>query len=272
MPKSIKIINRTFKVKTLIIATIAVVVAVAILLILSINNNSNYSASYKKAVTIEQLIASPGGYKGGIIKFIGKVFKTEGSDNSYVLQVYSDIKNSSGNIIVYTTEKFKEGDYVEVSGDVGDKFSGDNAFGASLTVPTVNAISVKSVDADQAIAPTITTKTLNLSKVVGNLTINLQKIEYAKDEIRLFIHFDNADSSKYSFYSFNANLVQNKKKVDTINDYNRTTYSTDSDILANTIKDIKLYYGALDSKSPAAFSFQVTNSSDYSNTDIVFDI
>lgn len=270
MPKSIKIMNKTFKVKTLIIAAIAVVAVV--LLFLSLSSNSNHSASYNKPVSVEQLIASPGGYKGGTIKFVGKVFKVEGSDNSYALQIYSDIKNSSGNIIVYTSEQFKVGDYVEVSGNVGDEFTGDNAFGASLTAPTVNAVSVKSVDADQAIAPVITTKTPNLSKVVGNLTINLQKIEYAKDETRIYLHFSNAGSDNFTFYSFNANLVQNKQKVETVTDYNRTTYVSDSDILANTNRDVKLYYATLDSKSAATFSFQVTNSSDYSEADVVFDI
>jgi hypothetical protein len=270
MPESIKIMNNTFKVKTLIIA--AIVAVVAVLLILSMNSHSNYSANYNKPVSVEQLIANPGGYKGGTIKFVGKVFKVEGSDKSYVLQIYSDIKNSSGNVIVYTSEQFKEGDYVEVSGNIGDKFTGDNAFGASLTAPTVNAVSVKSIDADQAIAPTITTKTPNISKVVDNLTISLQKIEYAKDETRIFLHFSNTGSDNFIFYSFNANLVQNKQKIETLTDYNRTTYVSDNDILADTNRDVKLYYSALDAKSPAIFSFQVTNSNDYSSTDVIFNI
>jgi len=273
MADYICIMNKKFKIKTLvIIGGIVAVIVVAAFMILLLNGRSNSSVSYEKSVSAEQVVADPGGYKGGKIKFIGKVFKAEGSDKSYVLQVYSDIKNSSGNIIVYSVEKFKEGDYVKVSGTIGEKFIGENAFGASLTLPTVSSNTIKSVDADEAVAPTVMEKTLNLSKVVGGLTVNLQKIEYAKNETRLFIHFDNGDSSKYSFYSFNANLVQDKKKINTVTDYGRITYDSDGDILANTIKDVKLYYAALDPKSSAAFSFQVTNDSDYNSTDIIFDI
>jgi len=279
MKKSIKFMDKTVKTKTVIVVVAAFVALVVFVLAIGVlkgssGNSSDAVVASGKKVTAEQLVAAPADHKGDSITFVGKVFSVEGSDDAYALQVYSDIENSDGNIIVYTagSTKYNEGDYIEASGVVDEVNKGENAFGASLTVPTVIADSVKIVDADQAIAPSLTTKTPKLVKTIGGLNITLEKVEYAKDETRIFIHFDNSGADDYTFYDFDAKLVQDRAEIKEVSDYNRTIDNSSSDILSGTAKDVKLYYGKINPENKATLTFEVTDSTNYDATEVVFEI
>ena len=271
--------DKTVKTKTVIVVVAAFVALVVFVLAIGVlkgssGNSSDAVVASGKKVTAEQLVAAPADHKGDSITFVGKVFSVEGSDDAYALQVYSDIENSDGNIIVYTagSTKYNEGDYIEASGVVDEVNKGENAFGASLTVPTVIADSVKIVDADQAIAPSLTTKTPKLVKTIGGLNITLEKVEYAKDETRIFIHFDNSGADDYTFYDFDAKLVQDRAEIKEVSDYNRTIDNSSSDILSGTAKDVKLYYGKINPENKATLTFEVTDSTNYDATEVVFEI
>lgn len=264
--------------RSIILASVIAFVVVAVCVLAIVDSNSKNSSSSKLSTdtTVEapNLVAAPDDYIGTSIKFVGKIFKLEGSAGDYTLQVYSNPKNSDGNIIVFSdsNEKFAEDDFVEITGVVGSSFEGENAFGAKITAPTVNAVTIKTVPADMAIAPTLTEKTPGLQKQIGGLTVTLEKVEYAENETRIVLKYDNKGTTDFSAYSFEANLIQDRKKIETISDYQRTTYDSDSDILAGTTKESKLYYGKLDTGKPATYSFKVTNNDTYDSTDVVFEI
>ena len=56
--------------------------------------------------------------------------------------MWADIEKSENNTIVYIMDKdfdVKQDDYVRIVGKVGDAFEGENAFGGTVSAPTIIA-------------------------------------------------------------------------------------------------------------------------------------
>jgi hypothetical protein len=161
--------------------------------------------------------SDPDAHKGARAEFIGKVFTAPERDNDGTyLQVWEDAQNSENNVIVgYRDPNFpvQEGDYVRVVGTVKGKFTGKNAFGAKLTVPTVIADTLKVVDAIDAAPPAIAT----LGKATGTqagITITVRKVEFAANETRVFVRVRNGSNANVSIYDSSAKAVQSGRQYD----------------------------------------------------------
>ena len=285
MTKPIKIMNKTITRKTLIIFS-AVVILLALILLALVKSGTDSVPSHKQSTSNNAVTASgktvdaaelnndPNTYKGAAIDFTGKVFDVQGSRGDYVLQVYSDADKSDNNIIVYTTDDgtFSEDDYIKVSGIVGGVYEGENAFGAALSVPTVTANSIEKLTADEALAPAKSVVNPKVTKTVGGMAVTLEKVEYADTETRYYIHFNNPTSTEFSYYDFDANLVQSRKKIERIDVYDRGDTDSDSEILANTEQDSKLYFAKVDEASPATLTLEITNNTSYDTSKLSFTI
>jgi hypothetical protein len=181
------------------------------------------SSEHFDASNWEIVESDPDAHKGARAEFVGKVFSAPERDaKGTYLQVWEDAKNSENNVIVgYDDPNFevKEGDYVRVVGTVKGKFTGKNAFGAELTVPTVIADTLKVVDATAAAPPAVATLGRATSTQAG-ITITVSKVEFAADETRVFVHVKNGSNASVSIYDSSAKAVQNGRQFD-------ATFSTD---------------------------------------------
>jgi hypothetical protein len=150
------------------------------------------------------------------VQLVGRVFRVERDTKGTYMQVWMDAKNSDQNTIVgYKDPAFQvnQNDYVTITGEVGKKFEGENALGASLTVPPVLAESVRVVNATAAATPAHTTYGSSPPLAQGGVRIIVPKIEAASDETRVFVRVSNLSDSGFSFYSSSAKLVANGQSI-----------------------------------------------------------
>jgi hypothetical protein len=178
---------------------------------------SGDSSEHFDASNWDVVESDPDAHKGARAEFVGKVFSAPERDaKGTYLQVWEDAQNSENNVIVgYADPNFavEEGDYVRVVGTVKGKFTGKNAFGAELTVPTVIADTVKVVGATAAAPPPLAM----LGRATGTqagITITVSKVEFAAGETRVFVHVRNGSNASVSIYDSSAKAVQNGRQYD----------------------------------------------------------
>jgi hypothetical protein len=266
------IAGRSFRQAHVIVAAVALIAAVALVTYLVTANDSESIDPNGKSVSASDLVASPHDYKNFSIDFTGKVFVVEGKAGEQALQVYSDAENLDGNIIVYnfSSTQYSEDDFVQVKGVVHDASEGENAFGAKLTIPVVIADTIQAVSADEALSPTVKLVKVDQSKKLGKLTVTLSRVEYAENETRLYLTFDNKTSDDYELYTYTSRLVQKRERVKEKSVYDRGEDVTDSDISAGTLEKKKLYYGRVEQGVPATFTTEVMNQTTYESSKLSF--
>lgn len=165
---------------------------------------------------IDLLFSNPKEYKGANIEFTGRVFvKPERDKNSVYLQVFSDPKNSEGNIAVSHNDPNLPVDtdsYVKISGVVKGEMKGTNVFGATLSIPMVEAQSIEIVDYITAVSPTL--ETINVDSEINQhgLIVALNKIEFAEDETRVYLKVKNNSNDSVSIWKHSAKVVQGNKQ------------------------------------------------------------
>ena len=121
------------------------------------------------------------------------------------------------NVIVYIHDKdFKiaEGDYVKITGIVGDVFKGTNAFGAELVVPTVTAREYEIMNYTDAVMPTLKEITVEQTQEQYGYAVTVQKVEFAEKETRVYLKVVNGGSDSFNLYSFNTKLTQDGKQFE----------------------------------------------------------
>jgi len=167
---------------------------------------------------IDLLFSNPKEYKGANIEFTGRVFvKPERDKNSVYLQVFSDPKNSEGNIAVSYNDPNLPVDtdsYVKISGVVKGEMKGTNVFGATLSIPMVEAQSIEIVDYITAVSPTL--ETINVDSEINQhgLIVALNKIEFAEDETRVYLKVKNNSNDSVSIWKHSAKVVQGNKQFE----------------------------------------------------------
>lgn len=163
------------------------------------------------------LNGDPDSYKGASVDIVGKVFQPPESDEGVMyIQMYADPKNLEWNTIVTYEDsglRLREDDFVHVRGTAAGKVEGENAFGATLTVPLVTADSIRVVDSTAAASPAL--RTLSRKQVTqAGVTITVQKVEFAEDETRVFLAVKNGSSAQFSIYSSSGKAVQGGRQYE----------------------------------------------------------
>lgn len=180
------------------------------------------------------LNSDPDAHKGASVDFVGKVFTTpeRDADGTY-LQVWADPENSEWNTIVGIHDpnfQVSDGDYVHVVGTVKGKFTGQNAFGADVTTPTVIADTVEVVDALAAAPPALATLGRGTFTQAG-IAVTVRKVEFAASETRVLLTVKNNSGDSVTVFSSSMKAVQGGRQFD-------STFSTadypelSSDLLA----------------------------------------
>jgi hypothetical protein len=231
------------------------------------------SVALDQNLTGKQLVDNPDGYKCHQVQLVGKVFNTEKKDGKAAVQVWTDAEKSEGNVIVFYEGKvdLANDDYVQFTGVVGDAVNGKNAFGGQVNAPIVNATKIAKISRDIAIAPAIKTVSPKLTQDKSGLAITVKKIEYAKNETRVYMSVKNTGTKTANFYAFDLRLVQNGSQVKDKNVF-EVTNDMPSDILPNTTEEGKLYYEKADPKKPLVISYEGTSTADYSTIEYSFEI
>ena len=155
-------------------------------------------------------------YKYHVVEFVGQLFTApEKYDGGVCFQMFTDIENNNNNTIVYVNDSrftVYDGEYVKVVGVVGDVFEGTNAFGGIVTAPTITAYECEVISYIDAVSPTLKSVYVGSSISKYGYEVMVEKIEFAKNETRVYVKVTNNGGANFTMYSFNAKISQNGKQ------------------------------------------------------------
>ncbi|WP_179295553.1 DUF4352 domain-containing protein [Bacillus sp. FJAT-45350] len=172
-----------------------------------------------------QMLSNPGNFKGSYVDYIGRVFIVEHDADGTYLQIWADPEKNDHNTIVGIPDpnfEVSDGDYIHITGMVKDEFKGENAFGAELIVPLIEANKYEITDYINAISPTRYEVLVDQEQEQSGYTVLIDKIEFGEKDTRVYVTIKNDSDSSISFWSHSAKLVQDGKQYD-------TEYNWDSD-------------------------------------------
>lgn len=182
----------------------------------------------------QKMFSDPKKYKDSAVDFYAKVFvePERDSDGTY-LQAYAN-NNDERNTIIGVKDPdldLSVGDIIHVQGKVKDSFEGENAFGGQVTAPVIIADEIEKADYQTAFAPAYATIELNKIQDQHGYKLEVQKVELADKETRVYVKVSNEMDDKISFYSFNAKLTVNGKQFEEEVNYDAEYPEVQSDIL-----------------------------------------
>lgn len=168
--------------------------------------------------TWAELATDPAAHKGARVDIVGQVFLPPEKDAEGIyFQMYADPRNMEWNTIVGYDDPglvLSDDDFVRVTGWVDGAYTGENAFGAELTLPVITAEQVTVVDATAAASPALHTASDLPAQDQNQVSLTVDKVEFAADETRVFVTVANLSQAKASFYAFNAKAVQGDQQFE----------------------------------------------------------
>lgn len=194
-----------------------------------------------------KVVAQPDDFEGrAAVGITGKVFSVERDGETVALQMYTDDDYGDGNTIVGVSETrsggVKDDDFVRVSGTIGPAFTGENAFGASLTAPTIRADSVTVITALQAAPPAVATTRVNSSQAQSGVTVTLQKVERLERGGRAYLTVRNRSGAEITAYDSGAKLIQGGRQQEPESSFGIDLPSLEGDIQPGVTSDAVLVF------------------------------
>ncbi|HKK95220.1 MAG TPA: hypothetical protein VJ916_02690 [Anaerovoracaceae bacterium] len=122
----------------------------------------------------------------------------------------------------------------------------ENAFGAELILPLINASKVEVVDYSTAFSPALKTIEVNEEQNQSGYKLTLIKVEIAKNETRAFLKIENASDDILSFYSFNSVLTQESNQIEQEDNWGADYPEISSEIQPGIIQEGIVTFGAVD--------------------------
>jgi hypothetical protein len=195
----------------------------------------------------DQVVAQPNGFEGRAAKGItGKVFVLERDAEALALQIYTDDDYGDDNTVVgvlaANANGVQEDDFVRVSGTIGPAFSGENAFGASLTLPTIKADSVEVITPLEAAPAPVATTQVRRSQSQSGVTVSLRKVERLERGGRISLTVRNRSGSEISVYDSNAKFIQGGRQQDAESSFNIELPSLEGDVQSGVTDDAVLLF------------------------------
>ena len=179
---------------------------------------------------INSMFSNPDEYKGKSLRITGKIFvQPSKSGDETVLQIWEDPKNVANNFVVYanTEEEFNNDDFVVVEGIVDGTFEGTNALGGEVKAPKIKAETVTKSSYKEV--------TVNKSQTQKGVSLTVEKIEFAKEETRVYLKIKNNSKYKVNFYDFNSKAIIGSTQYGyEIMDYNADYAKVDSELSPKT--------------------------------------
>ncbi|NCC42596.1 MAG: hypothetical protein EOM18_03215 [Clostridia bacterium] len=219
---------------------------------------------------IPSLFTSPDEYKDKYVSLTGKVFTMPevSSDGITALQCWHDTENFSNNFIVYvngTDTTFNSDEYIVVDGKVLGEFTGENLVGGTITASIIQADSIEIQSYIDAVVPTLYEMAINDGKSEqNNISISIEKVEFAEKETRFYVTETNNSESNFSFANYSAKVTQNGKQIEqdmtSMSSYNGNYEELPDELLPQISASGVLVFPAMDSS--ASFKFYIEGYSD----------
>ncbi|MGX8834924.1 hypothetical protein ACWG0P_12050 [Amedibacillus sp. YH-ame6] len=231
---------------------------------------------YVAEADIKKVYSAPEDYKGKYIKLTGLMLGgVEESEDGFAFQMWQDTENYKNNTVVYLKEdpKLSDKDYVILEGKILGEFEGENAFGSAVTAPAIQAVSVKKGDYKSVIAPTLKEVALeNVSSTQNDVTISISKVEFAKNETRVYMKIVNNSGAQFNFYSFNTNAIQGTKQYEHELNFKADYPEIQSDIRSGVTEEGVLVYPVMEQTDFKVIASGSSDNYDLDFTDFEFNV
>ena len=152
----------------------------------------------------------------------GRVFNIEHDGNKHVFQINADPKNYDGNTLIYyegADPGIIKNDFIRATGTIQKDMPYKNAFGASMSAPLLSASSIEKINYRDAVSPTLASVEPNIVSEQNGYSITVQKIEFAKDETRVYVSLTNNGAGRLTVYDYSAVIIQDGKQINTETNY-----------------------------------------------------
>ncbi|MDX5476605.1 MAG: DUF4352 domain-containing protein [Bacillaceae bacterium] len=234
----------------------------------STETKTDTSKTSKEPLTAQeftQMLSNPKNFKGSYVEYVGKVFTVEKDENGTYLQVWADPEKSDNNTIVAIQDpnfNVTDEDFIIIKGTVRDEFKGENAFGAELILPVIDAESYEVADYITAVSPTLHELAVNQGQDQHGYVVNVEKVEFGQKDTRVYVSIKNESDSTINFWSFDAKLVQGGKQLDVDYAWEANYPELQSDIRPGVTSEGILSFPTLDFESGEAIKLYLNGSSD----------
>ncbi|MBO8173092.1 MAG: DUF4352 domain-containing protein [Bacillaceae bacterium] len=220
--------------------------------------------SHGKVYTNEdypKIYATADQHKGARVHLKGQIFlEPERDEDGTYFQMYADPDGMEFNTIVGIQDPdldVKDGDFVEVEGEIKDLMQGENLMGGKLEVPVVLASSVKVIGYIEAASPTLKKVEVGTTLMQHGYELTLEKIELAEKETRVYVTVTNNSQDTITFYDFNTRAIQGNKQLDGGEmNINADYPEVQSDILPGVESSGIVLFPPFDPKTPVKLLFE----------------
>ncbi len=214
------------------------------------NEVNSENGEFIVADDFDLVYSNPDSYKGDEVEFYGKIFTdVERDENGTYMQIFSNEDGTDNNVLVAIGDpnlNVEYDDIVYVRGMVKGAEKAENAFGAELILPLINASKVEVVDYSTAFSPALKTIEVNEEQNQSGYKLTLIKVEIAKNETRAFLKIENASDDILSFYSFNSVLTQESNQIEQEDNWGANYPEISSEIQPGIIQEGIVTFGAVD--------------------------
>ena len=189
---------------------------------------SSWDTSPIRENEITALYEDPDSYKHRVYNFTGKVCSVSQKSTHSVLQIYCDAENHGRHTLVITDKKvqdLKPGDYVMGAGIVRGKGEPVNVMGKKIYSLKVTDAIVKEISPTEAV-PTQLTILVDQENEQNGITVVLQKADFTKEQTHAYLTLQNQTSGPITFYSTDAEIVEDGKRYPALNERNSQVFQS----------------------------------------------
>lgn len=222
----------------------------------STSTSTQTSTEVKRTLTkaeFEQMYSDPNKFKEYTVDFYAKIFvQPEKNSTSTYFQAFADPEHSEKNTLVRINDPnldVKTDDIVHIIGTIKEGREGENAFGAKVNAPVIEAQKVEKADYATAFAPTLKSIDIDKEQNQKGYAVKVNKIELAENETRVYVSIANKSKNKINFYTYNSKLVQNGKQFELKDNYQANYTQLQDEILPGVNTEGIILFPSVDIKS-----------------------
>ena len=119
--------------------------------------------------------------------------------------------------------------------------------GGTIVAPMITADSVEIISYKEAIAPTLYEATIDQpTQTQLGYSVELQAVELAEQETRVYVSITNQGSAAFSLYSFDAKIVQNGKQYEESDNWDADYPEIQTDLLVGSSTEGVIVFPAIE--------------------------
>lgn len=226
---------------------------------------------YLEESEINDFFDSPTQYKGKYVKLSGQLLTEPDKEGDTIgIQAWHDIEHFDQDFYARTdnADGIEKDDYVLVEGKIDGILTGENAFGGEVKCPLIVDAKVTKSTYIEVMEPTIAEISPAASQDQNGVIVTVDKVEYAKDETRLYVTIKNTTDYNFLCGTYSAKLIVNGQQLDR-DDMNMTLYNSPEltelshEVMAGTSASGTLVFPAIEQNTPFQFVLPDSHSDNY---------